>query len=174
MEETLILIDFVDMEAKLKSILSSLVSVKEMGAYKALISFSSTEPMKDALENKSNILKEHFEDLKIWSKEDLCQTYRVWVECFDIPPHAWSISTTKKICDYWGTFVKVDKGTKNGEEFSSTRCLMDTCYYQHIYGSMYLSVEGTGYDVFVKEFEFGRCSYYSGVEIKGHKLKIQS
>ena len=42
---------------------------------------------------------------------------------------------------------------------------MDTCYYPHIQGSVYFSVEGNGFDVYVKEVEMLKLDYVNGGKV---------
>ena len=75
------------------------------------------------------------------------------MECFGIPLHAWSRENFTKIGEQWGTVVFFDNGTSNFSDFSSVKILMDSCYYPFIQGSVYLSVDGSGFDVYVKEID---------------------
>lgn len=47
--------------------------------------------------------------------------------------------------------VCLDKRTEEGISFSSARLLIDICVWHNVHGWVYLSINGKGFDVFVKE-----------------------
>ena len=77
------------------------------------------------------------------------------MECLGVPLHAWSINNFRKVTEVWGTVVGVDKSTEDGKGFREARILMSTKYYPYIQGSIYLSIDGCGYDIYVKELGKG-------------------
>ena len=76
-----------------------------MGAYKVLITFPSKEDMEETVKERGNILSEYFEELRVWTEEEVCQTRRLWVECLGMPLQAWSDENLRKIAAVWGTVV---------------------------------------------------------------------
>ena len=67
----------------------------------------------------------------------------------------------------------VDQSTKNLESFSFARILMDNDVFHNIQGCVYLSIEGVGYDIFVKEvsYEKGRYACYTKMVKLEQKVK---
>ena len=91
---------------------------RRYGAYKALIKkdvVESKKDMEESLKNEKHILLKYFEDFRKWTKEETCQTCRVWGEYLGILLHAWSTNTIRKIGKLWGTVVGLDKETEDGE-----------------------------------------------------------
>ena len=62
-----------------------------------------------------------------------------------------------KVAEVWGSMVGIDKKTAEGEGYKEARILIDTCHLPYIQGSMYLSINGCGHDIYVKEIRKGRC-----------------
>ena len=86
------------------------------------------------------------------------------MECFGIPPHAWSVENFKKVCDQRGSFVRLDNATEDCENFCSAKILMETCCFQFIQGNFIMLVNGSTYDIFVKDVEIGEsvCKHNPG------------
>ena len=68
---------------------------------------------------------------------------------------AWSLDNLRKIGGQLGSVVDFDEQTVERTSFSSAKILLETCYYQHIQGNVFLSIKGEGYDVVVKEMGCG-------------------
>ena len=149
--ETLRPVDFKMLSEEVIKNVEGVSEVCELGAYKALIVFESKQSMEEQLSKCNQELSKFFEDVRIWCEEEWCQTRRVWIECFGIPIHAWSNENIKKIGEEWGAVVCLDELTEAGKSFSTARMLIDTCLWQNIQGWVYFSIDGKGYDVYVKE-----------------------
>ena len=54
-------------------------NVREMGAYKALVTFDSRESLEEALATAKDLLLNHFKEVRKWTDGELCQTRRVWL-----------------------------------------------------------------------------------------------
>ena len=80
--------------------------------------------------------------------EEICQTRRVWIECWGLPIHAWSEINLSKIKEVWGKVVDV---CMNMEDLSCVRVLIDTTVFTLINRWICFNLNGTMYDVFVKE-----------------------
>ena len=87
------------METKLRGSFLPFEIIRAMGAYKALITFASKEDMDDTMKEEGSVLREYFDELRIWTNEEICQTRRVRIECFGMPIHAWSSENLKKIAE---------------------------------------------------------------------------
>lgn len=149
--ETIEPIDFAILRRELIKEGSPVTSVSDLGAYRALVTFESPGKANEAMSKEREVLGKFFAEFRMWSDEDWSQTRRIWLECYGVPPHAWSYDNIKRIGEEWGTVVCLDNTTKEGKSFSVARILIDTCVWLYIHGWVFLSVEGKGYDVFVKE-----------------------
>ena len=87
------------MEAKLRKTFLLFESIRALGAYNALITFATKEDMAKTMNEGGSVLREYFDNLCIWIDEKVCQTRRVWVECFGMPIHAWSSANPRKIAE---------------------------------------------------------------------------
>ena len=130
--ETLFPMDIVLIEAKLRGTFLPFESIRTMGAYKALINFASKEDMYETMKEGVSVLREYFDELRIWANEEVCQTRRVWLEYFGMPLHAWSIENLRKIAELWGTVIYFDEQTLKQPSFNSAKILMDTCCFSFI------------------------------------------
>ena len=98
--------------------------------------------MEEALKEHSNVLCRYFEEVRPWSLEEVCQTWKMWVECFGLPLQAWSLDNLRKIGGQWGFVVGFDEQTIKKTSFSSAKILLETCYYQHIQGNVFYQLKG--------------------------------
>lgn len=71
----------------LKKFCPSICMVRDMGKFKFIVTFESTEDMEEAYKDIRNNLKLCW-GMKKWSIIEVCYTRCVWVEIFGIPPHA--------------------------------------------------------------------------------------
>ena len=78
--ESLFPVDIETMSEKLYRDRFTMVDVKQMGAYKTVMTFETKNDMEEAL--ASDYLLNHFEEVRKWSMEECSQTRRVCVECF--------------------------------------------------------------------------------------------
>ena len=149
--ETLIPINYNSLSLKLRKTCPTVCDVRNLGAYKVLVTLASKEDKDQILKEEGGPLRDSFVEIRDWTIEETCQTRRVWVECFGIPPHAWTLHNFRNIAEHWGTTVRFNEPTACGRSFSSARIMMDTCLFSYIQGTVYLLVEGNGFDVYLKE-----------------------
>ena len=123
-------------------------NILSMGMYKFLITFNSKKEAENAANQKQNGLWSFFEEITLWSPEETCQTRRVWIECWGLPIHGWSETNLSKIGEVWGKVVKVDMDM---EDLSYARVLVDIALFPLIKRWVCFTLDGTVYDVYVKE-----------------------
>ena len=107
----------------------------------------------------------------MWSEDDWCQTRRVWLECYEIPLHAWSAKNITKIGEEWDAEHSLDHSTEKGKSYSSARILVDTYVWQNIHEWVFLSINGKGFDVFVKEVGRERFNQISSSRMEDEETK---
>ncbi|KAL1320304.1 hypothetical protein AAHE18_14G047300 [Arachis hypogaea] len=98
-----------------------------------------------------NCFLQFFHTVWRWEESERSETRRVWLECFGIPLHTWSVETFNRIGGLWGEVIKCDERTESALSFSSGRVLIDTCVFDVIKEWVHLTVGTSGFDVFVKE-----------------------
>ncbi|MED6132390.1 hypothetical protein PIB30_018592 [Stylosanthes scabra] len=69
--------------------------VKMMGSMKMLLVFDSKQNMEEAL--GSSYLLNHFLDIRRWTKGEVNNTRRSWIEVLGLPCHGWAKSNMEKI-----------------------------------------------------------------------------
>ena len=67
----------------------------------------------------------------------------------------------------------MDQCIEDLESFNVARILMDTCCFYNIQGSVYLSIEGVGYDIFVKEMNYVEKSCTCCAKMVELELKVK-
>ena len=152
-------IDEQEVEEIMKATIPSIDKIRQMGAYKILITFNSERQRDEVLRQDEPILREYGADLRNWTMEEVCQTRRTWVECFGVPLHGWCEDNFRRIAEQRGTVVQCDYQITQMSHFNYAKVLIDTCCYSLIQGSVYLSINGCGYDVYVKEVSYARLHF---------------
>ncbi|XP_020958440.1 uncharacterized protein LOC110262532 [Arachis ipaensis] len=107
--------------------LPQVVHVRELGAYKALMTFDSVLSAEEAYTFKMNNMLQFFHNVWRWNEEERSKTRRVWLECFGVLLHTWSVETFKVIESQWGEVIGCDEATKSCLSFSVGRVQIDTC-----------------------------------------------
>ena len=85
---------------ELMNALPNIENIREMGAYKILMTFRSIEIRDEALREEDEVLKRYIKEIRAWSVDETCQTRKVWLECLGVPLHAWTLETFKKIGEH--------------------------------------------------------------------------
>ena len=83
-----------------------------MQPYKGLVTFDTKEDREEAMKSSMELLLKHFVEVRYWSEEEGCQTRRMWIKCYGLPPHVWSRGDLKKLAKVWGMMVFLDKFTE--------------------------------------------------------------
>jgi len=72
----------------LSSVGSLRLKIYSISKFKFLLTFSNEEQMEEVLPNHQE-LNQWFVEFQRWNKYEHCETRRVWLEIFGIPPHGW-------------------------------------------------------------------------------------
>ena len=78
----------------------------------------------------------------------ICQTRRVWIECWGLPIHGWSEENISKIGEVWRKVIEVDMKLV---DISFAKVLIDTALFTLINRWVCFNLDGVLYNVFVKE-----------------------
>ena len=97
MGDTLIPIYYNSLFMKLRKTCPVVCDVRNLGAYKVLVTLVSKEDKDQIMKEERGPLRGSFARVRDWTIQETCQTRRVWVECFGIPPHAWVLHNFRKI-----------------------------------------------------------------------------
>ncbi|GAB2286065.1 hypothetical protein Dimus_020489 [Dionaea muscipula] len=90
------------------------VSTKLLGRKNILITFLSESGMKSFVDNHKNIRSYWFSSVVSWSVDLECNFEReVWISCYGIPVHAWSVGTFIIIGQHWGEVLRVEDDIAN-------------------------------------------------------------
>ncbi|MED6216427.1 hypothetical protein PIB30_007771 [Stylosanthes scabra] len=99
----------------------TVIDMKMMGSWKAVMIFDSVKNMMAAEE--SALLLNHFIEIRRWLPGEVNRTRRFWLEFNGLPGNAWTIENMERIGNVWGTVIRVDKG--KGDHFNAFRVLVD-------------------------------------------------
>ncbi|KAJ8434651.1 hypothetical protein Cgig2_034085 [Carnegiea gigantea] len=110
----------------------------------------SLDRMEEVLSNHEE-LDLWFISVKKWEKFDYCETRRVWIEIFRVPPHRWTWDNFKKVTDIWGRIVCLGKSIARIDFFDSMKVLIDTDRFYIREADVIPSIEDSGYRLKIKE-----------------------
>ncbi|KAL4356654.1 hypothetical protein AHAS_Ahas09G0108300 [Arachis hypogaea] len=111
-------IDFNSLQQKIHRDWPGVTQVRELGAYKAIITFDSVLSAEEAYTFRMNELLKLFYMVWKWDETEKNESRRVWLEYYGVPIHAWSRNTFHRIGEQWGKVVECDKLTESGNSFS--------------------------------------------------------
>ncbi|KAL4390295.1 hypothetical protein AHAS_Ahas03G0130800 [Arachis hypogaea] len=104
--DTKLAINFNVLQQKIHNVLPGVTHVRELGAYKGMITFDSVLSAEEAYTFRMNVLLKMFYRVWRWDETERSESRRVWLECFGVPLHAWSTDTFRRIGEQWGDVVK--------------------------------------------------------------------
>ncbi|KAH7846606.1 hypothetical protein Vadar_015981 [Vaccinium darrowii] len=119
--------------------------------------------MKSLLEGRElSWFNKWFEEVHQWSI-DLPNVKRryVWLSCYGVPLHGWSVLTFRKIAQLWGEVVMVDDATVKGLSYAAGKIMIATETWETINEIIQLEVKGKLFQVRVVEEQVvvqGHCS----------------
>ncbi|KAH7852063.1 hypothetical protein Vadar_020156 [Vaccinium darrowii] len=127
--------------------------VRDMGGLWVVLTFSSTDSMKSVLEGgKLNSLNKWVEEVHQWSPElPIVMRRNVWISCYGVPLHGWSVATFHKIAQLWGEVLSVDDATVQGTSFAAGKILIAANSWDKINESICLELNGRSFEVRVVE-----------------------
>ena len=62
-----------------------------MGKFKFLVTLAPKEDMHETLSVGKDILDFVFDDIRVWTPEELGETRRVWINCYGTPLHGYGL-----------------------------------------------------------------------------------
>ncbi|KAH7858671.1 hypothetical protein Vadar_026482 [Vaccinium darrowii] len=83
----------------------------------------------------------------------------VWISCYGVPLHGWSVATFRKIAQLWGEVLSVDDATVKGTSFAVGKILIAANSWDKINESICLELNGRSFEVIVVEEQ---------VHVQGH------
>ncbi|KAJ8423433.1 hypothetical protein Cgig2_010127 [Carnegiea gigantea] len=126
------------------------IKICALSSFKFILTFSTLAKLEDILSNHKE-LDQWFVNVKKWDKYDCCETRRVWLEIFGVPPHGWKWENFKKIANIWGKLISLGKSIARTDSFESMKVLIVTDIFRTIEGEILLSLEDAGYRIMIKE-----------------------
>ncbi|MED6171824.1 hypothetical protein PIB30_044378 [Stylosanthes scabra] len=126
------------------------IEVRDIGPYRCLITFSSTE-IRDGAFNDELLLSKFDELRPHWDIFE-CLSRRVWIEVTGMPVCIWCHENFERIAKLWGKPIRYDDRADESKSFTTVRILIDCFEWEKIQGWISLKVDDRDFEVFVKEF----------------------
>jgi len=98
-------------------------TVYALSKFKFILTFGTIDQMEVSLANHA-VLDKWFYDVKKWDINEVCDTRRVWIEVFDVPPHGWTQQNFESIASMWGKLVCLETSIEDTISFESMRILI--------------------------------------------------
>ena len=121
--------------------------------FKFILTFGTIDQMEASLANHV-MLDKWFCEVKKWDIYEVCDTRRVWIEVFGVPPHGWNQQNFENIASIWGKVVCLETPIEDTISFESMRILIDSDRLQTIEGHLLLHLGDAGYRIKVKEASY--------------------
>ncbi|KAJ8446697.1 LOW QUALITY PROTEIN: hypothetical protein Cgig2_002859 [Carnegiea gigantea] len=109
-----------------------------LNKFKFILTFPSIEQMEEVLGNHDE-LGHWFINVERWDEYETCETRRVWIEIFGVPPRGWKGENFRRIAELWGRVVCLGKDIDNSDSFEFES--MKSC----------TSIEDSGYRIVIKK-----------------------
>ena len=121
-----------------------------LSSLKFILTFPTMAQMEESLNNHEE-LDIWFNNITRWSIDDSCETRRVWVEVFGIPPCGWCWENFDKIASLWGRLITLGKAISRTDSFESMKMLIVTDVFNRIDQDVILNLGDGGYRLMIRE-----------------------
>ncbi|MED6148576.1 hypothetical protein PIB30_054382 [Stylosanthes scabra] len=107
------------------------IEFRDVGPYRCLISFSSTDIRDEAMSNE--LLLSVFDKVRphwdfLWSL-----SRHVWIEVMGLPLNLWCCENFHSISKIWGKFILMDDRTEEPKSFTTARIMLDCFQWERIH-----------------------------------------
>ncbi|KAJ8433576.1 hypothetical protein Cgig2_012589 [Carnegiea gigantea] len=138
-------------EERLKrSLVCTTEESKDLATLSSAIIYGYEALMEEALSNHEE-LDLWFSDIQRWNKYDSCETRKVWLEVFGVPPRGRMWENFKRISELWGRLITLGKSIACTESFESMKMLVVTDMFYQIEEKILLTIDDKGHRVIVRE-----------------------
>ncbi|MED6128967.1 hypothetical protein PIB30_103208 [Stylosanthes scabra] len=135
------------------------IEVRDVGSYRCLITFSSTEIRDAAMENQ--LLQFVFDEVRSHWNIFWSLSRRVWIEVTGMPVGLWCTENFDRIAKLWGKVIRYDDRTEEAKSFSTARILIDSFQWEMIHEWINVKIDDQLFEVHMKEFGSEVCSVQS-------------
>ncbi|KAJ8429203.1 hypothetical protein Cgig2_032989 [Carnegiea gigantea] len=133
-----------------------------LSSLKFILTFPTMAQMEESLNNHEE-LDIWFNNIKRWSIDDSCETRRVWVEVFGVPPCGWCWENFDKIASLWGRLITLGKAISRTDSFEPMKMLIVTDVFNRIDQDVILNLRDGGYRERTKTVSFSQNGYFEEV-----------
>ncbi|MED6219894.1 hypothetical protein PIB30_040015, partial [Stylosanthes scabra] len=127
----------------------SLLEVKPMGCFKMVLTFDSLENKVEAL--NSPFLLNYFDEVRDWSENEANRPRVARIEICGMPLEAWSRENFNSVAQVCGSVLEIEEHGLLGDRYNSVRAIIDTNWLHYINDVVNFDLNGTIYEVFVRE-----------------------
>ena len=105
------------------------------------------------MKNKG-LLDNWFHEVKNWDIYEVCESRRLWIEVFGVPPHGWSLKNFERIVSFWEKMICLETPIEDTICFGSMKILIESKTFQNVIGQIILHIGVAGYRITVKEANY--------------------
>ncbi|MED6184344.1 hypothetical protein PIB30_046499 [Stylosanthes scabra] len=125
------------------------LEVRDVGTYRCLITFSSSEIRDAAFENQ--LLLSVFDELRPHWDIFWCHSRRVWIEIMGMPVCHWCPENFIQIAKIWGKPIRLDDRTEESKSYTIGRIQIDCYQWEMVHEWISVKIGDRTFDVFAKE-----------------------
>jgi len=92
--------------------------------------------------------------VKNWDIYEACDSRRLWIEVFGVPPHGWSLRNFERMASLWGKLICLETSIDDTVCFDSMKILIESKSFQDVVGHIVLQIVDAGYRIMVKEASY--------------------
>ncbi|KAJ8427710.1 hypothetical protein Cgig2_019015 [Carnegiea gigantea] len=126
------------------------MKIYALSSFKFILTFGIAELIDETLRNHGE-LDLWFSEIKKRSRYECCETRKVWLEIYGVPPHGWLWENFSKIAEIWERLICLGKPIYRIESFESMKVQIITYIFRRIDEELLLTLEDRGYRVWIKE-----------------------
>ena len=124
--------------------------VRAFSKCKFILTFQTGVQRDEVFQNQGLLVK-WFHEVKNWDIYEACDSRRLWIEVFGVPPHGWSLKNFEIIASIWGELICLETTIDDTICFSSMRILIKSKCFQEVVGHIILQIGDASYRIMVKE-----------------------
>ena len=124
--------------------------VRAISKSKFILTYHTSDQKDEALKNKG-LLENWFQEVKNWDIYETCDSRRLWIEVFGVPPHGWTLENFERIASLWGKMICLETSIEDTIYFDSMKILIVSKSFQNVMGHIVLQIGDAGYNITVRE-----------------------
>lgn len=151
------------------------IKATPLGANRVLLEAEDEGEIPALINDASEWLLNWFDEIRPWSPREIDNERLVWVRCYGVPAHAWSIKFFSFIVSTIGEFVDVDDNTRNRESMDMARILFKTRVHDLVCSITKVNIGGDVFSIKLVEEWYGPMTWsLSSKNVNNRKYIVSS